>query len=392
MVATLIVLLALCLLHAAFLLMRRLEDERVSPRLDREVPAGSLPADPPLVSIVVPARNEEKHLSGCLSSLARQDYGALEVLVVDDRSTDRTGEIAAGFAHRDPRFRVLRGEQTPEGWTGKNHAIHQGAEAARGAFLLIVDADTTLTPGALTQAVAHMEAGGIDLLTLYPRVVIESFWEKALLPWLGVLSAFRMDQVNDPASETAMAFGYFLLFRRTSFDRIGGYASIRDRVGEDWIIARRIKGEGLRLKMLLGSEQVAKRFGPTLQEIWQGFTKNFILIMEGRKWVAALAIPLMLYYLVFTAVPWAILAAAPVLLVLAGWSPAGFLLFVLAAAQICLLSAVRALLRLFIGAEVSAPYLQPVGGVVVSAMGMTAIFRTLTGKGIVWKGRAYRTF
>ncbi len=390
--ASFLILLAVFLLHAAHLLLRRLSDEERSPRLENDM-SPVLSGDAlPRVSIVVPARNEEKHISDCLSSLTSLDYEPLEILVVNDRSTDRTGHLAEGFASRDSRVKVVQGEETPAGWTGKNFAIHQGACEAKGDFLLIVDSDTTLQPDTLRKTIRYAEEERVDLLTLYPSVVCSSFWERALLPWLGVLSIFRMDLVNDPRSKEAMAFGYFLLFRRTSFDQVGGYASIRDRVGEDWIIARRFKETGLCLRMLLGSRFVTKQFGPTLAEIWQGFTKNFILIMQGKKAVAVLAVPLMVYYLLFTTLPWISLVAAPFLYILGGWNAFWLLVFFLAALQLTVMGAVRSLLRFYLQVDVSRPCLQPLGGVVISSMGFTAIWRTLSGKGIVWKGRSYRKF
>lgn len=388
----LLVLLAVFLLHGLRLLSRRLEDEERSPRLER---AARIPRDRkawPRVSIVVPARNEETHLETCLSFLTRLDYEPLEILVVDDRSTDRTAEIAGRHAGKDPRLRVIPGEETPAGWTGKNYAIHQGACRAGGDYLLIVDADTVLKRDTLKRSISYMEEEKVDLLTLYPRAVCASFWEKTLMPWLGVLSVFRMDRVNDPGRKEAMAFGYFLLFRRASFDRLGGYESIRGRVGEDWVIARRVKQAGLRLRMLLGAKNVTKRFGPSFAEIWQGFTKNFILIMEGRRAVALLAAPLMLYYLLFTVLPWVLLLASPAAMLAVGDKAAWLAILLLAALQIAVMGAVRSLLRCFLHVEVSAPYLQPLGGLVIAAMGFTGIFRTLRGKGIRWRGREYRKF
>jgi len=392
MKSALLICLGIFLLHAAGLLFRRLKDQETSPSLSSTPPPDAARETWPRVSIVVPARNEVKHLGSCLASLRSLDYPSLEIVVVDDRSTDGTGELAEGVIREDGRVKLVRGQETPEGWTGKNFAIHQGTLEAQGEYLLIVDADTALAADTLKRAVHYAEQESVDLLTLYPRVVCASFWERALLPWLGVLSTFSMDRVNDPEKPDAMAYGYFLFFRRSSFDRVGGHKAIRDRVGEDWIIARRLKSMGLRLRMLMGTDFVTKRFGPSLGEIWQGFTKNFILIMEGRKFVALLAVPLMLYYLLFTVLPWVVLVLAPVLLVLRGWDPIWFLALLMAILQIATLGGVRALLKAFIRLDVASPHLQPLGGVLVSAMGLSAIYRTLSDKGIVWKGRAYKQF
>jgi len=209
---------------------------------------------------------------------------------------------------------------------------------------------------------------------------------------MGVVSVFRMDKVNDPRSKEAMAYGCFLLFRRSSFDAIGGYESIKDKVGEDWIMARKIKGSGLTLRMLLGCEFVRTRLGPSLAEIWQGFTKNLILIMEGRRLVALLAIPLTIYQFFLSVSPWIVLGIAPAALAWKGWDPVWFLILLMAASQCLVIIGIRALLTLFLRIEVSRPYLQPIGGIVLWAIGMTAITRTLLGMGIAWKGRTYRKF
>lgn len=387
----LVTFMAVFLLHYTLFLRRRVSDERRAIRLEEAAPEH--PSSPaPSLSVVVPARNEERHLPQCLESLSRLEYDPLEIIVVDDRSSDATRDIALSYARKDPRFKVIEGKEPPTGWTGKNFAIHQGAQGARGAFLLIVDADTTLAPETARRAVAYMEAHSVDLLSLYPQPVCSSFWEKTLLPLMGVLSIFRMNKVNDPRSKEAMAFGYFLLFRRSSFDAIGGYEAIKDRVGEDWIIARKVKGSGLTLRMLLGNRFVRKRFGPTLFEIWQGFTKNLILTMEGRRWVALLAIPLVIYQFFLMVCPWVFLVLAPVILCAGGWNPLWFLVLVLAASQCLVVMATRVLLNLFLGLEVSRPYLQVLGGVVLTGMGLVAATRTLFGKGIAWKGRVYRTF
>ncbi len=387
----LLALMAVFLLHYTLLLGRRVRDEERALRLERAAP--QTPQTPfPLVSIVVPARNEEQHLRSCLDALSKLDYQPLEVIVVDDRSTDGTRDIALAFAEEDERFKVVIGEEPPEGWTGKNFAIHQGARAAQGRFLLIVDADTILAPETLRRAVGYMEEHGVDLLSLYPQPVCISFWEKTLLPLMGVLSIFRMDKVNDPQSKEAMAFGYFLLFRRASFDAIGGYEAIKDRVGEDWIIAKKIKGSGLKLRMLLGNHFVRKRFGPTFKEIWQGFTKNLILTMEGRAWVALLAIPFSIYQFLLMASPWTFLLVSPVGFVATGGNPQWLLIFVMAASQCLIVMAIRTLLNFFLGLEISKPYLQILGAFVLTGMGLVAALRTLFGRGIVWKGRTYRKF
>ncbi|MFN7955970.1 MAG: glycosyltransferase family 2 protein [bacterium] len=365
-------------------------DRGLFPRLE---PHGPLPCpDPaPLVSVVVPARNEAATMAACLERLTAAEYAALEIVVLDDQSTDRTGEIARTIAARDPRVRVITGSERPEGWTGKNWAIHQGAAAARGAYLLIVDADTELAPRAIPEAVAWAEAHGTDLLTVFPRVRLTSFWERAFLPTLGLFPSYRLDRINDPASPDANAVGYFLLFRRTAFDAMGGYESIRSRVGEDWIIAKRVKGLGLKLHMLLAPELVTKGFGPTLGDLRQGFVKNFMLLLDGRRRLAVAMLPVIAMLALFLWMPflswiqamswwgryhdqWRLAAA------LAG----------LGAAQLMALQCVRRAMSLTAGIDERGLRLQPLGAALILGMWIAAIVRTVLRLGLTWRGRTYR--
>ncbi len=365
-------------------------DRGTFPRLEPRGPYAAPDPAPP-VTVIVPARDEEATMEACLARLTAAEYPALEVVVVNDQSTDRTGEIARRVAARDPRVRVIDGVERPAGWTGKNWAIHQGSEAAAGAWLLIVDADTELEPRALPEAIARAEARGVDLLTVFPRVRLASFWERAVLPAIGLVPSYRIDRYNDPASPDANAVGYFLLFRRTAFDAIGGYQSIRDRVGEDWIIAKRVKGSGLRLEMVLAPELVTKGFGPTLHDIWQGFMKNFMLVLDGRRAAALAALPLVLLLSAFLVMPWLALAQAAIgaIAAPAAWRSA-LALAGLGVAQLMALQCVRRAMALTAGIDERGLWLQPLGAAVTAAMWLAAIVRTTFGLGLTWRGRTYQ--
>lgn len=369
---------------------RWIRDHALFPRLE---PHGvdPLPVPAPKVSVVVPARDEESTIGACLERLCASRYPALEVLVVNDQSSDRTGEIAAAHASRDPRVRVIDGTQRPEGWTGKNWAIHQGATAATGELLLIVDADTELEPRAIPEAVARLEARQLDLLTVFPRIRLGSFWERAVLPALGLIPSFRLDRINDPGLPDANAVGYFLLFRRSAFDALGGYAAIRGRVGEDWVVAHRLKDAGRRLEMVLAPDLVRKGFGPSLADIWQGFVKNFMLILEEKRVRAVLAAPLVALLAVFLVMPWLACLQG---IVVAGLTPGAWrtaaALVGLGLAELFVVQSVRRAMELTAGIADQAIHLQPLGAAVVLAMWATAIARTLAGLGLTWRGRTYR--
>ncbi|MFP5503409.1 MAG: glycosyltransferase family 2 protein, partial [Candidatus Sericytochromatia bacterium] len=164
----------------------------------------------PLVSIIVPARNEAHQIGKCVSSLLAQEYPAYEVIVVDDRSEDGTLEVLRGF--NDSRLHVFEGAPLPEGWMGKSWANHQAVERARGRWLLFTDADTWHAPGALAATVGHAEAVGADLLSLFPFLECETFWEKLIQPAILFMIAATLPRhaLEDPSKPVALANGQYL--------------------------------------------------------------------------------------------------------------------------------------------------------------------------------------
>src|SRR6202048_954618 len=190
----------------------------------------------PTVSVIVPARTEESCLGACLESLVAQTGVPFEIIVVDDHSTDRTREIAQS----SPGVRVLEAGALPEGWTGKNNAVTAGARAARAQWLLFTDADTVHLPGSLARALAEANSRQVDLLSYSPEQIVESFWEKAVMPviFAELASAYRPSQVSDPKSSAAAANGQYLLLKRVSYDAIGGHAAMASSLLEDVALAR----------------------------------------------------------------------------------------------------------------------------------------------------------
>ena len=198
------------------------------PRLGR---GGGPRSAPALVSVVIPARNEERDVEQAVRSQLRQDYERFEVVAVDDRSTDSTPAILTRLAAEDSRLRVVSGAEPPPGWLGKPHALRQGAAAARGELLLFVDADVRYEPAALSEAIGHLEREGLDFLTLLPRVEMRGFWENVLMPYL-LLSFFQapgfLANWRRPRS-VAVGGGAGNLVRRAVYDSVGGHAHTRWR-------------------------------------------------------------------------------------------------------------------------------------------------------------------
>ncbi|MFN3763638.1 MAG: glycosyltransferase, partial [Anaerolineae bacterium] len=221
--------------------------------VEKATPSRVNPAGLEWVSVLVPARNEARNIRRCLESLLAQDYPLMEVLVLDDGSTDETPEIVAEMARRDPRLRLIPGQPLPAGWMGKNFACHQLSQEARGEWLLFTDADTVHHPQTLSWALTAARENRADLVTLVPRAVTHTFGEQLLLPIIpfGVLGCFPLAlgaRLGIPA--LSMAIGTFLLFRREAYERIGGHAAVRGEIAEDVVLARRVRRHGGRVVLL----------------------------------------------------------------------------------------------------------------------------------------------
>jgi len=229
-----------------------------------------------LVTVVVPMRNEEHNARRCILSLAAQLYRRLEIVAVDDSSTDGTLSVLRALEREVPSLRVVRCGRKPRGWVGKNYAIARGLECARGEFLLFMDADTAASPGLVGAAVSYALEHGLDLLSLLPQQELGTFWERVVLPMVFAVigSAFPHDRVNDPTAPEAAACGQFILVRRAPYERLGGHAAVRDKIVEDFELARLFKSRGCSIGLLDGRPLLRVRMYRNLGEIWEGWTKN----------------------------------------------------------------------------------------------------------------------
>lgn len=239
----------------------------------------------PIVSVIVPARNEEACLENCLKSLLGQEGIPFEVIVVDDGSTDSTRKIAESFFS----VRVMSAPPLPEGWCGKSNAVAFGARHARGDWFLFTDADTVHKPGSLARAVSEAERHGADLLSYSPQQIVKSFWERAIMPvvFAELATTFKAREVSDPRSSVAAANGQYLLVRRHAYELIGGHASIAHTLLEDVDLARSIKEAGGRLFFRYGGDAVKTRMYRNFRQLREGWTKNLALLFPDAEDLAA---------------------------------------------------------------------------------------------------------
>lgn len=358
--------------------------------LTPESPPWPREESPPRVSVIVPARDEERNIGPCLDSLLQQDYPNLDVLVVDDRSRDRTADIVASKARRDGRIRLLRVTELPDGWAGKTHALQQGAEAADGEYLCFFDADVRLThPRTLSVAMEHVRARAADLLSLLPTMQYGGFWEAFLLPiCAGVLVVwFRPERVNDPAKKTAFANGQFLLVRREAYRAVGEHRALRESIIEDMDLARRLKSAGWRIFVVPSRGLLSVRMYTSLADLRRGWLRIFLgcfpsagrlLAAVGVLWGRGL-VPFLQ-----TGVGWA--------MTIAGREPLSAWLVCAAVGTVGLAAELLMTVRYYraAGTRGALGLLYPLGCAWTGGLILHALFRRLAGGKVVWKGRQYR--
>jgi chlorobactene glucosyltransferase len=244
-----------------------------------------LPARLPRVSVLVPARNEEANIGPCVTSLLSQDYPEFQVIVLDDDSSDGTGQVLAVLAQKDRRLRAIKGTALPDGWLGKPWACHQLWQASDGELLLFTDADTRHAPQSVRDAVAALSAEGADLLCAIPHQYVGSWAEKLLVPLIpwSIFSFVPLVLVHRRDLRVpSAAVGQFMLFRRQAYEDIGGHAAVREHAAEDLALGRRVKAARLSLRLADGGQRICVRMYRNSREACEGFSKNLFAAFDYR--------------------------------------------------------------------------------------------------------------
>jgi chlorobactene glucosyltransferase len=337
----------------------------------------------PWISIVVPARNEERSIERCARSLLAQTVPNFELIVVDDQSTDRTREILDGIALEDNRLRVVAGGPLPAGWIGKPWALHQGVAQARGAWLLFTDADSVHSPYSVTSALAFARAQCVDAVSVITRQELGTFAERAILPSvLGLVffSQGNFSQLNDPAqTRPALANGQYIFIARRAYDALGGHAALRDAMVEDVEFARRLKSDGrFRLLFAAGEDLARVRMYHSFGEIWNGFTKNIYYGPRGNLWVLSGGAAFV-----------ALLSLGPPLLALNALLRARPLEAVEALAVSAALMATGGWAMASVRIDRRYGWFLPLGTAVLAGITVNSTFAILSGRGVKWRGRRY---
>lgn len=335
----------------------------------------------PYVSVLIPARNEATTISDCVKSLLDQRYPNLEILVLDDASTDGTGALVDALQARSSRLSVIHQPgDPPAGWTGKNYACHVLAGLATGDWLLFTDADTVHEPDSVARGIAYAAALDAAFVSVFPYQVVRTWGERLLVSFL--LDFVPLMTINLPVlarggAARVAANGQYLLVHAASYRALGGHASIHDELVDDFALAHRFHAEGHKIVLVQGARMLACRMYHNAREVWGGFSKNVLGALDApRRWRTLLWVPIFAWL-------YACLFVLPFVQL---WSHQRCALAVVEIAWLLLL---RTVLVWRLKRPVDEIVTTPLAAWSVMALGLTAVLRRWLRVPIVWKGRKY---
>ncbi len=343
-----------------------------------------VPLNAPMVSILIPARNEADKISECLETLFKQDYPNYEIIVLDDNSRDNTADIVKQLADKDNRLRFIKGAPLPAGWSGKNYACYQMAKEAKGDWLLFVDADTTHAPHMLRGVMALALELNTSLLSGFPRQIAENMVMKLFTPtWYFILMAWcpLWWMQNSKRNMPSIAIGQFMLFSKSEYWRIGGHESVKSKVLEDIWLGIEVNKQGGKHVAVDLSDAVFCKMYDNFKGIWHGLTRSVYAVAE----ISLIAlVGLIIFACICYLIPFYSL-----------WHEFSFtdgnnILKAIILIQVATIYFMRRLAdRRFDNNSIVSVILHPVGILFLLCVVVNAIARKLAGTGISWKERLY---
>lgn len=359
---------------------------RRDPIIDERYPV-NLPEAPPFVSVLVPARNEESNIASCVESLLNQEYPSYEVIVIDDRSEDRTGEILDGLSEEHDNLRVLHLSEHEDGWTGKTYALHRGVRLARGNWFLFTDADTRHSRWSLARSMSFAMNTRADMISLLPELLCHGFWENVVQPIAGGLLMlwYPTAVVNKDESKKAFANGQYILINKDVYHGVGGHESVKGELLEDIALAKRVKSEGFRVRVGYGAGTFGTRMYAGLKEIIRGWARIYYAALNRKA--ARLTMSLVLVFLL-SFVP--VLAFGAALFDFGGgmnmmsWLNDMLATYVFGATHVAVIRSLR-----YSKAKWWTGFFYSIACCVIAVILCEAIITALTRRGVVWRGVRY---
>ncbi|CAN5698179.1 glycosyltransferase family 2 protein [soil metagenome] len=344
-----------------------------------EIKNDKIPANQTFISILVPARNEAHRILGkSISSMLDQTYNNYELIVLNDRSTDGTQEILEKLKTQNKQLKIIKGKEPGKTWLGKPYALEQAFENSDGEWILTADADIIFAPETLQTVISYAEENDFDALTLIPKQIFGSFWERLFIPVFGwfCLLAMPLHRVNDPNRRESMGVGNFFMFRRSVLEKIGGFGSVKAEVAEDLKLAEILKNKKYKLRIDY-AEFVETRMYSGFREIWEGFTKN---LFSGMKFSIAKTIFGSLSILLF--------GVLPVFFAVAFLTAGNLSLFLPFFAAYIFQVLIFFIINFKWRGNIFYAFLTPIGLALFLAILANSTVKVLSGKGVMWKGRA----
>jgi chlorobactene glucosyltransferase len=344
----------------------------------------------PKVSVILPARNEEKYISKCLDSLFEQDYPNFEIIAVNDSSSDKTAEIMYRYQNKSSILTVLNAGFKPAGWIGKNWACHQGYLRANGEIFLFTDADTIHSPSVLSLAIEHLVEQKLDALTVIPRLLCQDIWTKITLPLIWSISYVKYSPIraNNPKATTGYFFGSFYVIFRKVYEAVGTHEAVKSEIVEDGALGGIVKKAKFNLRVVRGEHYVEAVWARDFSTLWHGLRRLMIPLYHQDRINASL-ITIATFFLLL--IPFISLFVFPFLSIMSNFNTSGKDILLLVnldtIALIVLSSAIQSKYILFNSSLYSLA--SPIAGTIICLAFLSSIIDAKKKEIIKWRGRGY---
>ncbi len=338
---------------------------------------------PPLVSIMIPARNEAENIKRCIASLLKQDYPNIEILVLDDSSNDDTSLIVKRIAEKDSRVKLFTGKPLINGWIGKSYACHQLAKHARGKYYFFTDADTLHFKNVVSSIIGCLIKNNLDALSAIPKQIMVGIHERLVVTWvhfgiLSLLPLILMKKSKHPLFCTAN--GQCMLFKREVYKKIGGHESIKTKILEDIHLSKQVKRHGYKFMIFDGSKNIYCRMYRNFRSLIKGFSKFMFAAFDFKIFNIAVVIILISVLFLF---PFFLL---PLGILLFDWSD---LIINLIIIQIFIVLTMRIILAIRLRNRILDTLFHPISMIYVILLCINSVLQTKFGEGACWKDRSY---
>ena len=343
----------------------------------------SFKKSPPLVSILVPARNEAANIKRCVRSLLKQDYPNTEILVLDDNSDDDTSLIVKRLAEENSKLKLITGKPLKRGWLGKCYACHQLAKHAKGEYLVFTDADTLHFKNSISSAIGCLVSNKLDALSAIPKQIMVTLHERMVVSWthfgiLALLPLIMVKRSKNPLFSTAN--GQFLLFKREVYKKIGGHESIKAKVLEDIHISKQVKKWGYKFMIFDGSKNIYCRMYRSFKELIRGFSKFMYAAFDFKIFTMSFVI---LFFIAVFLSPFILI---PLGIVVFEWSREIIGLLII---QIFAVLTMRTILAVRLKSRAIDIFLHPLSTAYILLICINSVLQVKFGEGVCWKDRRY---